>query len=118
MGDEHTRKYDDWNIKRPLPSSPSSAANIPQASEEIEEGVDYPAEDEIQISTNPFVANPTETTNEVQSSTATAPFIPEGTPEATEENTSASEDIDPETGLPIPDYLKNHMDSGSPAEQE
>jgi hypothetical protein len=112
MGDDHTRKYNDWHIEKPEPSHTVNNYNsnpVPPADEEDKQDSDV-------SESNPF-AHPAEVSQEVDGpseddSATVAPTAPARFTQAASHNShddhqpGQSADTDPETGLPIPDYLK------------
>lgn len=123
MADEHTRKYDDWQIEkpaevrrsRPLTQAPENRSHISPTSTPTKEAdkADHTRPNNEQGSEdigNPFdssaPAQNSEQTSGAETATAAAPFAAtQDVPHQTQAE-SLDSNIDAETGLPIPDYIK------------
>lgn len=108
MTHDHTRKYNDWDIKKPESARPIGKHN-PQSAPSAQEGDQQDTEKEMRDSFEDPVRQsqsaevPTDVTND-QAPTA----MPDMGQPPVEPNVQSQthSDVDPATGLPIPDYLK------------
>ncbi|MFW0870981.1 MAG: hypothetical protein ACKKL4_00805 [Patescibacteria group bacterium] len=117
MADEHTRKYNDWNIVKPQ-RSPKKRARVDagdtldiEDTSTIFNQQDLSTED-TSFATNPFIAHEDTSANNQEGR-----YISSQTPQATAPASFINDkqvaqdydnqmNIDPDTGLPVPDYLK------------
>lgn len=109
---DRIRKYDDWNIVRPTSAAPVNPPVNLEPIEEIQETLATPPNTEqVQpvsvLEPGEPILNPFADVGSTNTaSTAPVSFEAESPAFATDAVENFAPDIDPETGLPIPDYMK------------